>query len=176
MKFKPNYFNQFLIFVSSLTIGVIPMTFIMILILKPEELKEYWRALLVVPLLIIAYLVVFNAINFIITLFVKTRVILHEDCFSYRNTIYKYSDVIEMEFDIGAISKTSFKPCILVLYRDGQAGIVINSPSIIMIIAMRKKLKHLPFRISGWKFICFSFIMMIVVSLVIGVIARISNG
>lgn len=116
-----------------------------------------------------------NILNFIICLFIKPNLIIYNDYFEYKKNKYFFRDIIEMEFYPGSSSRFTYDPCALILYREGQPGIEITHPSLIMVLLMKKRLRHLKLKINGTKNLIFYVLLMIGVALILGVVKVINN-
>ena len=173
MKIKSNYLLQFSIFFSFIFLALAPGICIMLLIIDSNiDKKELFNIIITFGSVPIWCFVVCSFINFIINLFIKPKLFLYEDEFKYKGSTYKYSDICEVEYDLGTVSKVSSKAAALVLYRKRGPGIVIKNPSIRMIYHIKKKCIGKPFKLENWLSFVIIGVIMLVVSVIFGIVNR----
>lgn len=170
MRQRNNYFIQFCIFITMLLYGLLPGMVIMFMLLEVNysimDILKITLAFIIVPVVFFAF---FSIINYPISLLIKPKLYLYENEFVFKNNSYNYDDIIEIELDLGAVSRTSNRPTQLVLYRRKKEGIVIRNPSLSMIYNVCKKMKNAKFRIDNWKIIILLFILGTFMGIILGI-------
>ena len=167
MKGKSNYLLQFSLIFSMLCLILFPFVLIM-MIISTEEIKliDYFKFIILYinsPILIFIFR---SIINFIIVILFKPKVYFYENEFYYKNEMYKYDDIIELEFDFGEFGRISGKSHSLVLYREGQPGIIITNPSLAMILFFRRKCFNKKIYLENLKELLMIGVIVLIVSIV----------
>ena len=166
MKGKSNYFLQFIVIFSLLCLILFPVFFIMALVLdeKMKFIDYFLLALCYINLPLIIF-VFFSLFNCIIVLLSKPKIYFYENEFNYKNNIYKYEDIVELEVDFGTISKINGKPHSLVLCRKSEEGLIINNPSLSMILYFMNKCKNKKVYYVNFKEILFYGLISLFISI-----------
>lgn len=167
MKTKANYFNQFLLIFFCMTFGGFLGAFAPVLFYDVRILLEIFGAMIISNTLL---LVLLNVLNLLIVILLKPHIVFHEKEFIYKYKEYKYSEISKIGFDFGDMSRTSGKPFMLYLYRDGQDGIVIKNPSIITIIKFKKLFKDKEIELFGTDLLKIIFIISFVMTFIFSTI------
>lgn len=167
MGFKNNYLLQISLNICMLFIYIGICIFMLSLTLEKESQSEFLRgsiSLIIVPIVLCA---IASIINFIINLFIKPKLFLFDDKFTYKDKTHKYKEVVKIEYNLGYMSKTYSETAALVIYCINKQKVTINNPSIRMIINMKKRCKDKPFKLTNWQFFVFMAVILFIVEILI---------
>ena len=167
MGFKNNYLLQISLNICMVFIYVGICIFMLSLSLEKESQSEFLRgsvALVVVPIMLCT---IASIINFIINLFIKPKLFLYDDKFTYKDKTHKYKEIVKLEYNLGHMSRTHSENATLIIYCINKQKIEINNPSIRMIINMRKRCKDKPFKLTNWQSFVFTAVILFIVVILI---------
>lgn len=143
-KFKPNVTITLLYLLILMMISIVPMIFLLVLALKPNEWSE---AFIIFPMLFIYsifIIVILGLFNLFINLFLKVKVELADDCIIYKGLKILYNDVTRIAFDTGNIKS---EPCSISFFNNNILLCSIRRPPFLMTILIKKKCKNAYFEI-----------------------------
>ncbi len=166
MKQRNNYLLQTLLYIWMIFIytgiGIAIMSFS----LGKENQNEFLRGSLTLIGIPIVFSVAAIIINFIINLFVKPKLFLFEDKFTYKDKTRQYREIKKLEYNVGYVGKGHSEAAALVIYCRNEK-IEIKNPSIRMIINMKKRCKDKPFKLTNWQFYVVTGVVIAIVVILI---------
>ena len=158
-KYKSNYVFTFVFFFFNLSLSFFPGIFLMWIITNPDEMGS---ALYIFPLygvLLVFFLIVGNAIHFLISIFTKYVVFIEDNILTVKGkkTLTKrinLSEVRAIKFSQGTVSKYSKgTPCSISLYTGFHSNsICIENPSFFLICSVIRRCKNAKFSFNNWKY------------------------
>ena len=151
-------------------IGIFPGTIVMLLILKPNYISEFFtKGIPTLIFMIFAFIILLNIINLITMIFTKYQVKLYDTYFKVYDNEIEYSEVSEVNYFLGELSKYSKgKPCSITLFNEDHEYLCcIERPSFIMTLRLLHRCKNYKFKIKGLGTLLFIMITMIVLAIII---------
>ena len=158
---------------TMILIGIFPGTIVMLLILKPNYISEFFtKGIPTLIFMIFAFIILLNIINLITMIFTKYQVKLYDTYFKVYDNEIEYSEVSEVNYFLGALSKYSNgKPCSITLFNEDHEYLCcIERPSFIMTLRLLHRCKNYKFKIKGLGTLLFIMITMIVLAIIIPLI------
>lgn len=150
MAFKKNITITLACIITECLVSFIPMICIIYIFFIRGKMGELVSTLLIVPYLIVIVNIVLLTISLIAQIFIKTKYYIQEDVLRIRtnNDVQeiKYSEIGNISYDFGDITKFNTKPSKLVVFNKGnQELLLINNPPMAMVYMLKKKCKTVKF-------------------------------
>ena len=143
MKFKRNFFSTYILFLNTLMIvGIIPMLISMFAILDVEDTPNPIAMVGIILVVLLVVDIFLSIINIVTWPFSKKSITLKNDTIIYNNKALNISEIDKIYFELGEISKGSYTPCCLSLYKNNKLELSITHiPFIVLIIILIKCIK-----------------------------------
>ncbi len=143
MKYKANYFNDIIIMLTIIIVGLYLGAFIPLLIFDKENLLKISKF---TGLALLVVVITFNILNVLLSIFLKPQIELNQYDFVVKNKIYRYSEIKFISFELTEFSRDNGASFVLYLYRNNKDKITISYPSILLCMKLKKKCTEAGFR------------------------------
>ncbi len=157
-KYKSNYLFTVMFQLCSLFISFFPGIFLMWLLINPNDSEGVLYIFPLYIVLILFFIVLGNAIHFLISLFTKYTVYIDEKTITVQGKriltqSMTLEDVKYIVFDHGLMTKYGGgSPCSITLFDASYSkSLTINNPSFLLICELQKRLKYATFKFNNYK-------------------------
>lgn len=179
-KYKKNITIKVACVFTEFMISMALMILIMFLFLEPKRLTEYYKAVLLLIVMILGFNLFLFLISLIGRIFIKTTYIIDNDILIVQNKdnnkVVDLREVKAITYDLGEISRYGNHPTLLVLFdNDYNYLISIENPPLSMVLCIKKKCNYASISYYNSKRFLFIILVSIAVAVVLGLMGIMSK-